>query len=325
MDKLIFKYNNKEILSGGETILCGIINVTPDSFSDGGEYYGVDLAINHAKELISQGANMLDIGGESTRPGSTYVDIKEEIARVVPVIKGIKEFTDIPISIDTWKAEVAEAAIEAGVDIVNDITGFLGDKNMAKVVGNSKVGAIVMFNPVIARPNHEGSKIFPKFGGQELFGEKDLDEFEKLAIEDAMLKYFQKSLDLAKEHNIDKSRIMLDPGIGFGLTKRENLILIDKIDLIKDLGYFTFLGVSRKRFISNILEENGFNVQPDTEEGLNNRDYASANLSAIAALKGVEVLRVHTIEKHLAATKIADSVRLANTMEDINFKAYKNK
>lgn len=325
MDNLFFEYNDKKIVSGGETILCGIINVTPDSFSDGGEYYEVELAVNHAKELISDGARMLDIGGESTRPGSTYVDIQEEIGRVVPVIKAIKEFTDIPISIDTWKSEVAKAAIEAGADIVNDITGFLGDKNMAKVVGETDAGVILMFNPVIARPNHKGSKIFPKFGGKDVFTEKDFNEFEKLSIEDSMVKYLEKSLKLAKENNIEKSRIMLDPGIGFGLTKRENLMLINKIEIIKDLGCFTFLGVSRKRFISNILAENGFDIDADTKKGLENRDYASANLSAIAAIKGVEVLRVHTIKKHLAATKIGDSVRLANNMEDVNFKAYGNK
>lgn len=322
MEKLVFKYGNKEIISGERTILCGIINVTPDSFSDGGKYFGVENAVKRAKELIEEGATMLDIGGESTRPGSTYVDIQEEIDRVVPVIKEIKKFTDIPISIDTWKAEVAKAAIEAGADIVNDITGFLGDPKMAEVVGKTNAGAIIMFNPVIARPNHDGSKIFPKFG-ENPFTEDEIKIFENMEIVELMEKYFEKSLLLATENGISKERIMLDPGIGFGLTKRENLVLIKRIDRIREMGYLTFLGVSRKRFISNILEENGFNVNPETEDGLENRDDASAKLTAIASFRGVEVVRVHTIRKHLMATEIADAVRLADRMEDINFKAYK--
>ncbi|PID83006.1 MAG: dihydropteroate synthase [Clostridiales bacterium] len=320
--KNIFKYNNKEILSGGKTILCGIINVTPDSFSDGGKYYGVELAVKRAKELINNGATMLDIGGESTRPGSTYVEIEEEIARVLPVIKEIKKFSDIPISIDTWKSEVAQKAIEAGADIVNDITGLLGDDKMAEVIANSKAGIIVMFNPVIARPNHDGSKIFPKFG-KNPFTEKEIKDFENIEITELMNRYFEKSLGILNKLGVEKERIMLDPGIGFGLTKRENLILINKIEKIKEMGYFTFLGVSRKRFVCNILEENNFNIDATTKEGLENRDDASAKLTAIAAIKGVEVVRVHTIRKHLMATEIADSVRLADKMEDINFKAYK--
>ena len=322
MKDIIFKFKDREIKSGGETILCGIINVTPDSFSDGGKYFAVESAVKRAKELIEEGAGMLDIGGESTRPGSTYVDIQAEINRVVPVIKEIRKFSDIAISIDTWKSEVAKVAIDAGADIVNDITGFLGDKNMAKVVSETKAGAILMFNPVIARPEHEGSKIFPKFGAEGIFTSQDYMEFEEKSIEDAMFKYFEKSLDIARKNNIEMERIMLDPGIGFGLTKRENLTLINKIDKIRERGFLTFLGVSRKRFISNILTENGFNADPETEDGLENRDDASAKLTSIAAFKGVEIVRVHTVKKHLMATKIADSVRMANQMEDINFKAY---
>lgn len=319
---MIFQYRDKQIESGKKTILCGIINVTPDSFSDGGKYNSVEKAILRAKELIAEGSTMLDIGGESTRPGSSPVAIEEEINRVIPVIKELKKITDIPVSIDTWRAEVAKAAIDAGADIVNDITGFLGDENMAKVVGKSDAGAIVMFNPVIARPNHDGSKIFRTFGNNP-FTASELSTFENMPIVELMKTFFQKSLALAEQNHIPKERIMLDPGIGFGLTKRENLILINQIDCIREMGYFTFLGVSRKRFISNILEETGFNVNPETEEGMENRDDASAKLTAIAAYKGVEALRVHTIEKHKMAIEIADAVRLADKMQDINFGAYK--
>lgn len=322
MNEKVFRYKDRVLKSGRETLLCGIINITPDSFSDGGKYYAVDAALRRAEELALEGAGMLDIGGESTRPGSSYVEIEEEIRRVIPVIEAIKSRFDLPLSIDTWKAEVAKEALEAGADIVNDITGFLGDEKMAEVVGASDAGAILMFNPVIARPEHQGSKIFPTFGEKNPFTAQELSEFEALDIITLMKKYFEKSLERAFKSGISRERLMLDPGIGFGLTKRENLILI-KDDTISKMGYCTFLGVSRKRFISNILEENGFEVDPQTKEGLENRDEASAKLSAIAAFKGVEILRVHTVRKHLMATKIADSLRLAHEMEDINFQSYK--
>lgn len=322
MEELICKYKNKVLESGKETILCGIINVTPDSFSDGGKFFGVDKAIKRAMELIESGARMIDVGGESTRPGSTYVEVEEEISRVIPVIKKLKEMTDVPISIDTWKADVAEAAIEAGVDFVNDITGFMGDPKMAEVVGKSDVGAIVMFNPKIARPKHKSSANFPSFGGEGAFTEEELKSFEDMDIVEVMKKYFEKALLRAHENGIERERIMLDPGIGFALTKKENLKLIDKIDTIRDFGCFIFLGVSRKRFITNILSENNIDANGNNEEGFENRDEASAALTTIASYKGVEVLRVHTMKHHLLAKLVADSVRLNEVIEDVNFKPY---
>lgn len=322
MEELICKYKNKVLESGKETILCGIVNVTPDSFSDGGKFFGVDKAVKRAMELIESGARMIDVGGESTRPGSTYVEVEEEISRVIPVIKKLKEMTDVPISIDTWKADVAEAAIEAGVDFVNDITGFMGDPKMAEVVGKSDVGAIVMFNPKIARPKHKSSANFPSFGGEGAFTEEELKSFEDMDIVEVMKKYFEKALLRAHENGIERERIMLDPGIGFALTKKENLKLIDKIDTIRDFGCFIFLGVSRKRFITNILSENNIDADGNNEEGFENRDEASAALTTIASYKGVEVLRVHTMKHHLLAKLVADSVRLNEVIEDVNFKPY---
>ncbi|NEW61951.1 dihydropteroate synthase [Granulicatella sp. zg-ZJ] len=315
-------YYRGDTLDCKETVLCGIINVTPDSFSDGGKYFGVELAVQRAKELIAQGAKMLDIGGESTRPGSTYVDIQEEINRVVPVVKAIKSFSDIPISVDTWKSEVAQATIDAGVDIINDITGLLGDKNMAKVIGNSDVGFIAMFNPVIARPHHESSKIFPKFTKEDVFTEKEQFTFDSMPIHDVMSYYFKKVLSIAQKNGISKNRMMLDVGIGFGLTKRENFMLLNHLSDIHQLGCCAFLGVSRKRFITTLLEENHFDVDMSSEKGVDNRDEASAVLTALAAVQGVEVLRVHTIPKHLMAIKIADAVRMVEQVEDENLKAY---
>lgn len=318
----VFYANNQKIDFKNRTQLCGILNVTPDSFSDGGKYTTVEAAVAQARKLIADGAFMLDIGGESTRPGSEYVDIQEEINRVVPVIRAIREFSDIPISIDTWKSEVAKAAIEAGANIVNDITGFLGDDNMARVVSQTDAGVILMFNPVIARPNHDSSKIFPSFCHNEPFTQEEYAYFETLDIVSLMTVYLKKSIEKAQEHGIVTNRLMLDPGIGFGLTKRENVVLLQHLTDLHELGFPIFLGVSRKRFIMTILEESGFNVDIQTDKGYANRDIASAHLSAIATLKGVELLRVHDVETHRMAVRITTALMRADEEDDKHLKAY---
>lgn len=325
MKELVFRYHNQQIKENEKTLLCGILNVTPDSFSDGGKYFQRDVAIKKGLELIQAGANILDIGGESTRPGSVYVQIEEEIQRIAPVIKALKEQTDIPISVDTWKAEVAKAAIEAGADIVNDITGFLGDPAMAEVVGQTSAGAILMFNPVIARPEHTSSKAFPRFGGEGVYTDAELSANIERDVLELMMDFFDRGIQRAKTAGIENDRLMLDPGIGFGLTKRENLILIQQIDQIHRKGYLSFLGVSRKRFVQNILEENGFNTDIHSEEGFENRDLASSYLSAIAVLKRVSIVRVHQIPAHKMAVAMASSVAMAESEADLNFGAYQNK
>ncbi len=318
----IFKYNDKTFNSSDGTIVCGIVNVTPDSFSDGGRWFSTEKAVAHAMELIDQGAGMLDIGGESTRPGSTPVDPQEEIDRIVPVIRELKKLTDVPLSIDTWKAPVAKATIEAGADIINDITGFLGDPDMAKVVGNSRAGAILMFNPVISRPDHPGSKIFPSFGGEGVFSEEEIERMNALPIQESMCYYLRRCIKVAHEGGVEDERIMLDPGIGFGLTKRENLLLIKDLHVLRDMGYCTLVGVSRKRFIVNILEGAGFNMDPETEEGHENRDLGSAALTAISTMLGADVIRVHTILHHRMHSEIGNAVRFAEAMEDTHLKQY---
>lgn len=282
-------------LSGQGTLLCGILNVTPDSFSDGGKYTSVDAALQQARKLIQEGAQILDIGGESTRPGSHYVEIQEEIDRVVPVIKAIRKESDVLISVDTWKSQVAAAALEAGADIVNDITGFLGDPKMAAVVAEHEASAVLMFNPVMARPHHPSSTIFPSFGFEPVFSEQELQQMAQEPIQDLMWTFFDRSLAVAKAAGVQTDRIMLDPGIGFGLTKRENLLLLQELGTIHQKGYPIFLGVSRKRFVVNIIEEAGFETDPATETGFWNRDLASSHLTSIAASQGVEVVRVHDI------------------------------
>ena len=306
-----------------KTAICGIINVTPDSFSDGGQFFALEQALQQARKLIAEGASMLDIGGESTRPGSSYVEIEEEIQRVVPVIKAIRKESDVLISIDTWKSQVAEAALAAGANLVNDITGLMGDEKMAHVVAKAGAKVVIMFNPVMARPQHPSSLIFPHFGFGQAFTEKELADFEKLLIEDLMETFFDRALARANQAGIAQENILLDPGIGFGLTKKENLLLLRDLDKLHQKGYPIFLGVSRKRFVINILEENGFEVNPETELGFRNRDTASAHVTSIAARQGVEVVRVHDVASHKMAVEIASAIRLADEAENLDLKQYK--
>ena len=308
-----------------KTAICGIINVTPDSFSDGGQFFTLEQALQQARKLIAEGASMLDIGGESTRPGSSYVEIEieEEIQRVVPVIKAIRKESDVLISIDTWKSQVAEAALAAGANLVNDITGLMGDEKMAHVVAKAGAKVVIMFNPVMARPQHPSSLIFPHFGFNQTFTEEELADFETLPIEDLMEAFFERALARAKKAGIAQENILLDPGIGFGLTKKENLLLLRDLDKLHQKGYPIFLGVSRKRFVINILEENGFEVNPETELGFRNRDTASAHVTSIAARQGVEVVRVHDVVSHRMAVEIASAIRLADEAEDLDLKQYK--
>lgn len=199
--------------------IVGILNVTPDSFSDGGCYNVVDSAVSRALQLASYGAAIIDIGGESTRPGYEPVDEKNEILRVVPVIEKLREKSDIPISVDTSKSNVAIAAIKAGADMINDVTGLKGDASMAKVIAEYNVPVCIMYN-----------------------GNGDI------------CKHLLDSVELAKKNGIKDDKIILDPGIGFGKTHLENLTIIKNIDKVVALGYPVFLGVSRKSVIGFALD-----------------------------------------------------------------------
>ena len=194
---------------------------------------------------------------------------------------------------------------------------------MAEVVAKAGAQVVIMFNPVMARPQHPSSLIFPHFGFGEPFTDKELADFEQLPVEELMVAFFDRALRRAEKAGISKDKIMLDPGIGFGLTKKENLLLLRDLDKLHEMGYPIFLGVSRKRFVINILEENGFEVNPETEKGFRNRDTASAHVTSIAARQGVEVVRVHDVASHKMAVEIASAIRLADDAENLNLKQYK--
>ena len=205
---------------------------------------------------------------------------------------------------DTWKSEVAAAALAAGADIINDITGLLGDEKMAETAAEYGAPVIVMFNPVMARPQHASSRIFPEFGFGSAFTKEELSLFADLPITELMWKCFEKSLKVAENAGLSR-------------------LLLQELDSLHQAGFPIFLGVSRKRFLVSILEENSFEVNPETQEGFENRDTASAHLTSLAASRGVEVVRVHEVAKHRMAAAVGDAIRLAQQTEDLNLGQYK--
>lgn len=323
MEDLIFNCKGKRIKNGSKTILAGILNVTPDSFSDGGRYTKLKNAIDRVALMIEEGALMIDVGGESTRPGSKAISEEEEMSRVLPAIEAIrKRWSHIFISLDTWRANVAKAGLKAGADIINDITALLGDAKMASVIKEADAALIAMFNPLLIRPNHEGSKVFRKFGYGEPFSKDEMSLINKLEIVDAMKVFFAKTLSICKEMGIGKDHIMLDPGIGFGLTLKENLSLLESIESIHNMGYLSFVGISRKRFIIKLLQDIGCEIDISTEKGLLEADEASAFFSSILAFNSANVLRVHNVAFHAKAILAGDAVRRAKYEQDINFSQY---
>lgn len=260
----------KEFPSGERTYVMGILNVTPDSFSDGGKYTNIDSALRQAECMIQDGADILDIGGESTRPGHLKVDDKEEIRRVVPVIQEIKKRFDTPISIDTYKSKVAEAALSAGADMLNDIWGFRHDERCAELVAEYDVAVCLMHN----RDNTQ------------------YDNYRREVLQDLQI-----SLSIAQKYNIAKEKILLDPGIGFGKTLEQNIILMNHLEDIVELGYPVLLATSRKSMI-------GLTLELPVEQ----REEGTIATSVIGAMKGCEYVRVHDVKKNVRALKMTDAI-----------------
>ena len=251
---------NKIFDTKNHTYIMGILNVTPDSFSDGGNYSVIDKALYRAEEMIMEGADILDIGGESTRPGYEQISVTEEIERVVPVLEKIKANFDIPISLDTYKSEVALCGIQAGADLINDIWGLKYDNKMAKIIAENKVSCCLMHN----RKN----AVYDSF------------------VED-VIKDIKESLDIAFDAGIAKDKIMIDPGVGFGKNYDHNIEILKKIDILKLLEYPVLLGVSRKSVI-------GLTLDVPVEKRLN----GTLALSAYGVLHGCSFLRVHDIKQN---------------------------
>lgn len=249
----------------------GILNVTPDSFSDGGKYNDMDRALRHVEEMMEEGMDILDIGGESTRPGYTLLSDEEEIHRVVPVIEKVKTEFNIPISLDTYKSAVAKAGLQAGADLINDIWGLKYDENMAGVIADFQVPCCLMHN--------RNEAVYADY------------------MED-VLKDLKETLYIAEKAGISKEKIILDPGVGFGKTYEQNVEIIAKLDRLQELGYPVLLGTSRKSVI-------GLTLNLPTDQ----RVEGTLATSVVGVLKGCSIIRVHDIKENFRAVKMAMKIK----------------
>ena len=264
------KIGNKEFNIGERTYVMGILNVTPDSFSDGGKFNTIDMALKRVEKLIKDGADIIDIGGESTRPNFEEVSEEDEIGRVVPIIKAIKEKFDIPISIDTYKSKTAEAAIEAGADMINDIWGFKKDPNMAKVAAKYNVPCVLMHNRKEAKYDNLMKDLM-----------YDLEE----------------SINIALDAGVSRENIILDPGIGFAKTLEQNLIVMNNLEIIKGLELPLLLGTSRKSMI-------GLTLDLPVDE----RVEGTIATTVLGITKGCEFIRVHDVLENKRACVMTDAI-----------------
>lgn len=248
----------------------GVLNVTPDSFSDGGKFNQISRAVEHALEMERDGADIIDIGGESTRPGYTATPVEEEIARVVPMIRAVREHTDIPISVDTYKAETARRALDAGADIINDVWGAKADPDMAGVAAEYRAPIILMHN----RDNNQYTDI----------------------IEDMKLD-LQVSINLVLSAGLAPERIILDPGIGFAKDYQQNLTVMNHLEAFHELGYPILLGTSRKGFIGKTL-----NVTVD------HRVEGTGATVCLGIVKGCQIVRIHDVLPMARMAKMMDTM-----------------
>lgn len=267
------------LLSQNRTLIMGVLNVTPDSFSDGGEFLDAEKAIERAIQMVEEGADIIDIGGESSRPGADPVSESEELRRVLPVITALKDVINVPLSIDTFKASVAEKALDAGVQMINDISGLRGDGDMAKLAAERKVYTIIMHmkgTPKTMQAN---------------------PSYDNLMIE--LVQYFEERIAFAFSAGITRKKIILDPGIGFGKRVEDNFVILNELQTLVDLGYPVLVGPSRKSFIGLTLDL----PENDRLEG------TSATITA-AVLNGAKIVRVHDVKEMRRVVLISDAIRL---------------
>lgn len=274
MDKIVIGKRTFALGSDGTGIphayVMGILNVTPDSFSDGGRFNNVDTALKHAEQMMKDGADIIDVGGESTRPGHVKISVAEEIERTCFVIEAIKENFDIPVSLDTYKPEVAEAGLLAGADLINDIWGLKWDDRMAPLIARYGVPCCLMHN------RHNAA-----YGN---FLEEVLDDIRE-------------SVDIALHAGIKAEQIITDPGIGFAKDTQQNLILMNHLEKLAELGYPVLLGTSRKSMIGNTL-------QLPVEE----REEGTIATSVIGLMKGCSFFRVHDVKANIRALKMTEAI-----------------
>jgi dihydropteroate synthase len=261
------------------TYIMGILNITPDSFSDGGLFYTKDTAVDHALKMYDEGADIIDIGGESTRPGAESVSLEEEMKRVIPVIEELAKKLPIPLSIDTYKSRIAQAALSAGASLVNDISGLKFDPEMSAVVAGYKVPVVIMHikgTPKNMQKNPSYTALIPE-----------------------IMDYLRGGLKIARDAGIAEDNIIIDPGIGFGKTVEHNLEIIKRLDEFRGFEKPILIGPSRKSFIGKIL-----NDLPVTE-----RLEGTAAAAAIGILNGANIIRVHDITAMVRVARVADKIK----------------
>lgn len=274
----ILTIRNHQFKWGSRTFLMGILNVTPDSFSDGGQFNGIETALNHALKMIDNGADIIDIGGESTRPNALQITLEEELERVIPVITALRQHSDIPISIDTTRAIVAQKAIAIGADIVNDISGGTFDQEMLPTVAKLNVPIILMH----IRGNPETMQ--------------NLTDYQDLIAE--INQFFQERITEAINLRIKKEYIILDPGIGFAKNYQQNLEILRNIKKIKNLGFPVLIGTSRKSFIGKILNQ----------ENPHERIWGTGATCSYAITQGADILRVHDVKEMYDIARVTDAL-----------------
>ena len=294
---------------GKRTLIMAVVNVTPDSFSDGGQFLDLAKALEHAERLLAEGADILDIGGESTRPGARVnagaprspetkpteakkvsaanlkaaVSAEEELKRVLPVIAAVKKkYPGAVLSVDTYKADIARAAVDSGAEIVNDVSGFRWDPRMAKTIAELKCGAVLMH----MRGRPEEWRALPPPGDVVLLVKRELKEWAEAAV-------------LA---GVRRERIVLDPGFGFGKRFEENYPLLGRFDELQALGFPLLAGTSRKSFIGRTLGRNGQDVPPE------GRIYGTLATQTALILKGAHILRTHDVKAAVEAARVADAI-----------------
>jgi dihydropteroate synthase len=275
-DNYTYKFGNTTYDLSSRTHIMGILNVTPDSFSDGGKYYKPEDAVRHGIEMSVQGADFIDVGGMSTKPGSDEIPLDEELNRIVEVVRLLKDKIEIPISVDTYRSKVAEEALKNGAVLVNDISGFTFDENMAATVKKYNASAVLMH--IKGRP--KDMQIDPKY--DDLIGE--------------VHSYFEKSIWKANVNGIDQ--IIIDPGIGFGKTPEHNLQLIKHISEFKKLDCPIMVGLSKKMFISKLT-----GALPEE------RLYGTLSLNTATVLNGVNIVRVHDVRETFISIQIIDELK----------------
>ena len=263
------------------TFIMGILNVTPDSFTDGGLYVEPEKAVGHALEMAEMGADIIDIGGESTRPGSLPVDVQLEIRRTVPVIEALRHRSSIPISIDTYRSEVARAALDAGADIINDISGLRFDDEMPGLAARYNAPVVLMHIKGTPKDMQKN----PVYG----------------ALIPEILDYMRESIRIALEAGVERDRIMIDPGIGFGKTTMQNLELLKNLEAFTGLELPILVGPSRKAFIGNVL---GGAAAGERLEG-------TLAAVSIAIMNGADIVRVHDVKEAARAARVADAIKRA--------------